>query len=37
MKPDHRLVVVIALCALAGAMVVLMARGTIPPLIPILP
>jgi len=37
MKPDHRLVVMIALCALAGAMVVLMARRTVLPLIPILP
>jgi hypothetical protein len=37
MKPDHRLVVVIVLCALAGALVVLMARGTVLPLIPILP
>lgn len=37
MTPDRHVVVVIALCALAGAVVLLMAQGTVLPLIPILP
>jgi hypothetical protein len=37
MIPNRHVVVMIALCAIAGAMVVLMARGTVQPLIPILP
>lgn len=37
MKPDDNLVVLIALCALAGALIALMARWSIQPLILILP
>ena len=37
MNPDHNLVIVIALCALAGALIVMMSHWVIQPLILILP
>lgn len=36
MTPDRHIMLMIALCAVAGAMVLLMASGTVQPLIPIL-
>jgi hypothetical protein len=37
MIPNRHVVAMIALCVLVGAMVVLMSRGSVQPLIPILP